>query len=211
MAGSRARGTDRGSSAHDTTLELLTSLPLAMHQQYYEDLVTREHILPVSGCTPEGYYGMVAILREFRPHDDFTGSLRCSSSWAFAPIAPRSVLELSLKPPRSARRTRLVSRILPCPTAANDRRYPRYGELLARRAARRHRRTARRCRGFRPTTRDLQYAQLAWIDPLYRDNDPRIRALVAKGRGFSETTAALRPASSTAEQRIPESPAVARA
>src|SRR6185369_8476754 len=35
--------------------------------------------------------------------------------------------------------------------------------------------------------RDLQvWQKLAWIDPLYLDHDPRVRALVAKGRGFSE-------------------------
>src|SRR5919109_2965547 len=37
-----------------------------MHQPYYEDLVTREHILPwVRMHALKDYYGMVAILREF--------------------------------------------------------------------------------------------------------------------------------------------------
>src|SRR5262245_32925038 len=37
-----------------------------MHQPYYEDLVTREHILPwVRLHALKDYYGMVALLREF--------------------------------------------------------------------------------------------------------------------------------------------------
>ena len=37
-----------------------------MHQPFYEDLVTREHILPwVRLHALKDYYGMVALLREF--------------------------------------------------------------------------------------------------------------------------------------------------
>src|SRR5205814_9445635 len=37
-----------------------------MHQPFYEDLVTREHILPwVRLHALKDYYGMVAMLREF--------------------------------------------------------------------------------------------------------------------------------------------------
>ena len=37
-----------------------------MHQPYYEDLATREHILPwVRLHALKDYYGMVALLREF--------------------------------------------------------------------------------------------------------------------------------------------------
>ena len=37
-----------------------------MHQPYYEDLVTREHILPwVRLHALKDYYGMVRLLREF--------------------------------------------------------------------------------------------------------------------------------------------------
>src|SRR5258708_4577630 len=35
--------------------------------------------------------------------------------------------------------------------------------------------------------RDLQvWQKLAWIDPLYLDEDARVRRLVAKGRGYTE-------------------------
>jgi hypothetical protein len=43
-------------------------------------------------------------------------------------------------------------------------------------------------RRFSPADlRDLQvWQKLAWVDPYYLDRDPRIRALVAKGRAFDE-------------------------
>ena len=42
-----------------------------MHQPYYEDLATREHILPwVRLHALKDYYGMVALLRERFPASD---------------------------------------------------------------------------------------------------------------------------------------------
>src|SRR5438034_1168387 len=75
-----------------------------MHQPFYEDLVTHEHILPwVRLHALKDYYGMVALLREF------------------------------------------------------------------------------------PDLRDLQvWHKLAWVDPFYLDGDARVRALIAKGRDFTE-------------------------
>src|ERR1043166_2401761 len=54
----------------DTTsrLHLMTRVALLwhMHQPFYEDLATREHILPwVRLHALKDYYGMVALLREF--------------------------------------------------------------------------------------------------------------------------------------------------
>ena len=64
--------------------------------------------------------------------------------------------------------------------------FPRYAELLAaREAGRRHGNPA----GAFTTDdlRDLQvWHKLVWIDPIYADRDPRVRALFAKGRDFSE-------------------------
>src|SRR6185503_4424918 len=51
-----------------TRLALVTRVAFLwhMHQPYYEDLVTREHILPwVRLHALKDYYGMVALLREF--------------------------------------------------------------------------------------------------------------------------------------------------
>src|SRR4029079_8253169 len=62
--------------------------------------------------------------------------------------------------------------------------YPRYGELLARGEA--------AVRFSVDELRDLQvWHKLAWVDPLYLDGDARIRALVDKGRGFSEDDKAV--------------------
>src|SRR5438094_4741184 len=73
-----------------------------MHQPYYEDLVTREHILPwVRLHALKDYYGMVALLREF-PSVKMTFNLVPSllvQLQAFAEERARDRhLELSLKP-----------------------------------------------------------------------------------------------------------------
>ena len=168
-----------------------------MHQPYYEDLVTREHILPwVRLHALKDYYGMVAILREF-PDVRMTFNLVPSllvQLEAFAGDRARDrSLELSLKPAADldehdiefvvehffhAQRQRMIDI------------YPRYAELLARRGGSLPTPADRRAaaaRFNRNDLRDLQvWHKLAWIDPLYLDSDPRVRRLVAKGRGFNE-------------------------
>src|SRR6266436_6493532 len=73
-----------------------------MHQPYYEDLATGEHILPwVRLHALKDYYGMVALLREF-PRVKVTFNLVPSllvQLEAFASGRARDrYLELSLKP-----------------------------------------------------------------------------------------------------------------
>src|SRR4029079_13127233 len=66
---------------------------------------------------------------------------------------------------------------------------PRYAELLGLKGHARSRSDiASAARRFTPAAlRDLQgWQKLAWIDPLYLDGDVRVRALLEKGRGFSE-------------------------
>ena len=173
-----------------------------MHQPYYEDLATHEHILPwVRLHALKDYYGMVAMLREC-PDVKMTFNLVPSllvQLEAFAEDRARDrYLELSLKPAAAldhhdidfvlenffhAQRQHMIDI------------YPRYGELLARRGGSEptpaDRRTA--AARFSPDDlRDLQvWQKLAWIDPLYLENDARVRALVAKGRGFSEEDKAV--------------------
>src|ERR1700741_263557 len=73
-----------------------------MHQPYYEDLLTREHILPwVRLHALKDYYGMVALLKEF-PDVRMTFNLVPSllvqlEAFASGPVRDRD-LELSLKP-----------------------------------------------------------------------------------------------------------------
>src|SRR4051794_32620216 len=173
-----------------------------MHQPYYEDLVTHEHILPwVRLHALKDYYGMVAILREFptvRMTFNLVPSLLVQLEAFAADRARDRYLELSLKPASElnvndiefmlehffhAQRQHIIDT------------YPRYVELLARRggtdptAADRRAAAAR----FSPDDlRDLQvWHKLAWIDPLYLDRDPRVRSLVEQGREFSEEQKAL--------------------
>jgi alpha-amylase/alpha-mannosidase (GH57 family) len=73
-----------------------------MHQPYYEDLVTREHILPwVRLHALKDYYGMVAILREFprvKMTFNLVPSLLVQLEAFAADRAKDRFLELSLKP-----------------------------------------------------------------------------------------------------------------
>src|SRR6201982_2378735 len=73
-----------------------------MHQPYYEDLVTREHILPwVRMHSLKDYYGMVALLEEFprvRMTFNLVPSLLVQLEAFAADRAHDRALELSLKP-----------------------------------------------------------------------------------------------------------------
>ena len=164
-----------------------------MHQPFYQDLVTGEHILPwVRLHAVKDYWGMIALLREF-PDVRVTFNLVPSmlvQLEAFAREQARDRhLEIGLKPAEAltedergfclenffhAHRPRMIDP------------YPRYAELLDWRGA-----TAQaRSRVMQFSTddyRDLQvWHKLAWVDPYYFDRDERVRALVEKGRGFTE-------------------------
>jgi alpha-amylase/alpha-mannosidase (GH57 family) len=164
-----------------------------MHQPFYQDLATGEHILPwVRLHALKDYYGMVALLREFpdvRVTFNLVPSLLVQLE-AFAEGRARDrFLELSLKPAVDLD-GRDVDFILENFFHAQRQHmidaHPRYGELLARRDAAAERRTTVETFGV-DDLRDLQvWHKLAWIDPFYLDGDARIRALLAKGRGFSE-------------------------
>src|SRR4051812_258868 len=168
-----------------------------MHQPYYEDLATREHILPwVRLHALKDYYGMVALLREFpdvRMTFNLVPSLLVQLEAFAADRANDRFLELSLKA-ADALEERDVDFLLEHFFHAQRQHmidaYPRYGELLARRGAAPVTEAGRREVAARFETADLRDLQvwhkLAWIDPFYLDGDPRIRALVVKGSGFSE-------------------------
>jgi alpha-amylase/alpha-mannosidase (GH57 family) len=173
-----------------------------MHQPYYEDLSTREHILPwVRLHALKDYYGMAALLREF-PDVKVTFNLVPSllvQLEAFAANRARDrYLELSLKPASElteadaefilenffhAQRQRMIDV------------YPRYSELLARRGGSLPSASDRRAavrRFSADDLRDLQvWHKLAWIDPRYLETDRRVRGLVDKGSQFTEDDKAL--------------------
>lgn len=164
-----------------------------MHQPYYEDLATGEHILPwVRLHAIKDYWGMVALLEEF-PRVRVTFNLVPSlivQVQAFAEDRARDRhLALGLKPARDLTEDEarwLVANGFHAPYERMIRRFPRYAELHAARQDH---------QPFTPDDlRDLQvWHKLAWMDPDWLTRDPRLLALIAKDRGYTEADkAALR-------------------
>src|SRR4051812_48836764 len=173
-----------------------------MHQPYYEDLATHEHILPwVRLHALKDYYGMVAVMAEF-PSVKVTFNLVPSllvQLEAFAEGRARDrYLELSLKPAEDLEPPD-VTFILEHFFHAQRQRmidvYPRYADLLVRRGGSVPTEADKRAAAKRFTADDLRDLQvwhkLAWIDPFYLDGDARVRALVQKGSGYSEDDKAV--------------------
>ena len=162
-----------------------------MHQPYYEDLATGEHILPwVRLHAIKDYWGMPAMLEEF-PGVRVTFNLVPSlvmQVLAFAENRARDRhLELGLKSaeeltPEESRW--MVANGFHAPYGRMIGPYPRYAELHS---ARTERRTF-----SAGELRDLQvWHKLTWMDPDLLAGDPRLIAMVRKDRGFTEDDKAL--------------------
>jgi alpha-amylase/alpha-mannosidase (GH57 family) len=157
-----------------------------MHQPYYEDLATGEHILPwVRLHAIKDYWGMVALLREF-PRVRVTFNLvpcLLAQVQAFAEDRARDRhLALGLKPaaeltPEEARWMVANGFHAPYPQMIGP--YPRYAGLHASRMAR---------RAFAEhDLRDLQvWHKLAWMDPDLLVTDRRLMSLVHKDHDYTE-------------------------
>ena len=157
-----------------------------MHQPYYEDLATGEHVLPwVRMHGLKDYYGMVALTREF-PQMRLTFNLVPSLLVQLETFAEGRArdwhLELGLKPADQLtehERATMLAEFFHAPRGRMIDLYPRYAELLRKRDA-----------GGAYTSQDcldLQvWHKLAWVDPFYLDTDPRVQRLVKKQRGFTE-------------------------
>ena len=162
-----------------------------MHQPYYEDLATGEHILPwVRLHAIKDYWGMVAMLEEF-PGIRVTFNLVPSlvrQVQAFAENRAKDRhLEIGLRPAAelTADEARwMVANGFHAPYARMIGPYPRYAQLHAYRLGR---------RAFaEDDLRDLQvWHKLAWMDPDLLIRDPRLAALIAKDRGFTEADKTL--------------------
>ena len=157
-----------------------------MHQPFYEDLATGEHILPwVRLHAIKDYWGMAALLREF-PRIRVTFNLVPSlvkQVLAFAEDRARDRhLELGLKPAAELTPEEsqwMVANGFHAPYGRMIGPYPRYAQLHATRVERRTFST--------DDLRDLQvWHKLAWMDPDLLIADPRLTALVHKDRAFSE-------------------------
>jgi alpha-amylase/alpha-mannosidase (GH57 family) len=167
-----------------------------MHQPYYEDLVTHEHILPwVRLHALKDYYGMVAMLDEFpnvRMTFNLVPSLLVQLEAFAADRAHDRFLELSLKPAATLTEDDVLFMLANFFHAQRHWMidpYPRYADLLARRGASvgsADLQAAAR-RFSTDDLLDLQvWHKLAWVDPSYLEADPRVRRLVAKGEQFTE-------------------------
>ncbi|MFN7914362.1 MAG: glycoside hydrolase family 57 protein [Vicinamibacterales bacterium] len=167
-----------------------------MHQPYYEDLVTHEHILPwVRLHALKDYWGMATLLEEFpqmRTTFNLVPSLLVQLEAFAENRAQDRFLDVGLKPAHAlttddvrfmlrnffhAQRQRMIDA------------YPRYAELLALRGwGTSDADLAAAARRFAvDDLRDLQvWQKLAWIDPEYHATDARVRSLVERGRLFTE-------------------------
>jgi alpha-amylase/alpha-mannosidase (GH57 family) len=170
-----------------------------MHQPYYEDLLTGDHVLPwVRMHALKDYYGMVALAREFpglRLTFNLVPSLAVQLE-AFADGRARDHhLHLSLKPAGSLtapERAFLLANSFHAQRQRMIHPYPRYAELLERRDragdAHSEEEWERVAACFDDQDfRDLQvWQKLAWIDPFYQEKDPRTGALFRKEANFTE-------------------------
>jgi alpha-amylase/alpha-mannosidase (GH57 family) len=157
-----------------------------MHQPYYEDLATGEHILPwVRLHAIKDYWGMVALLGEFpgvRVTFNLVPSLVAQVDAFAADRARDRHLALGLKPaaeltPEESRW--IVANGFHAPYNQMVRPYPRYAELHAYRLERRTFDVG--------DLRDLQvWHKLAWMDPDLLSGDSRLLALIAKDRDYAE-------------------------
>ena len=174
-----------------------------MHQPFYQDLVTGEHILPwVRLHGLKDYYGMVAILREFpavRATFNLVPSLLVQLQAFAEERAHDRHLELGVKPAEALtdeERAFCLEEFFHAHWPTMIDRYPRYAELLDKRGRDASGLAARLQVAQFSTAdmRDLQvWHKLVWLDPSYLDGDPRAGALLAKRRNFTEDDkAALR-------------------
>ena len=164
-----------------------------MHQPFYQDLVTGEHILPwVRLHGLKDYYGMVALLREF-PDVKVTFTLVPSLLVQLEAFAANQAhdrtLALSLKPASQLtdeEKRFILAHFFHAQRARMIEPYPRYAELL-RRAEQAGGNGGAAKALSEADFRDLQvWHKLAWVDPFWWDSDVRVKALLAQGRAYSE-------------------------
>jgi alpha-amylase/alpha-mannosidase (GH57 family) len=167
-----------------------------MHQPFYQDLATGEHILPwVRLHAIKDYWGMVALMHEF-PGVKATFNLVPSMLVQLESFAKEEArdrhLEIGLKPADALsdeERAYCVEEFFHAHRPRMIDPFPRYAELLAKRESHGATLSARSQASQFSTDdiRDLQvWHKLAWIDQDYVDRDERVRSLVAKGTRFTE-------------------------
>ncbi|MDD5197216.1 MAG: glycoside hydrolase family 57 protein [Candidatus Omnitrophica bacterium] len=157
-----------------------------MHQPYYKDLLTQEAPLPwVRLHGAKDYLDMVQILEEYpRIHKTFNvvpSLLEQVEDYASARVKDK-YLELSYQAARDlgpADKTFILNNFFSINKDRVISLFPRYYELYFKK---------QRHQEFNTQDYlDLQtWFNLAWIDPSFRLKFPELKALVAKGRFFTE-------------------------
>ncbi len=163
-----------------------------MHQPYYKDLVTGEYRLPwVRLHALKDYYGMVKLLDEFPGLHQTFNLVPCliqqlqeyvagTARDPFLQAAARPAAEMSL-----AERAFAIQYLFQANADNMIGRYPRYRELWHQFHARPQDAPASARRMGPDDITDLQVlSQIAWMDEFFLD-DPDIRELISKGRGYS--------------------------
>ena len=157
-----------------------------MHQPFYKDLVSGEYRLPWTRMHAlKDYYGMAKILEDFpgiRQTFNLVPSMivqvdeyaRGEARDPFLACALKSAEDLT--PDEQAF---ILRNFFMAHPVRMIKRYPRYDELF----------TAYKANAaFAPQDfRDLQVlSQLAWFDEEFLEHDPAVRALIEKGRSFTD-------------------------
>jgi len=165
-----------------------------MHQPFYRDLVTDEHVLPwVRLHALKDYWGMVALLREFpavKATFNLVPSLLVQLEAYARDEARDRHLELSLKPATQLtdeERAFCIEQFFHAHRPRMIDPFPRYRELLDLRGNGAISAHAQASLFSTDDLRDLQvWHKLAWVDAWYHDHDARVRGLLDKGRRFTE-------------------------
>jgi len=168
-----------------------------MHQPFYKDLVDGTYAMPWARLHAlKDYYGMVAILRGFSSiHATFNlvPSLVAQLEDYARDMAREPAYDIAFKPAdQLAAEERASLRRFAFQVNRENllNRYPRFRELFEKLGP---------GQGLAPEAPlatqdvlDLQVlSQLAWFDEIYLEEDPDIRALVGKQRGYAETDKSL--------------------
>jgi alpha-amylase/alpha-mannosidase (GH57 family) len=172
-----------------------------MHQPYYKDDLTGSYILPwVRMHGIKDYYDMPALLTDFPDiHQTFNlvPSLLKQIRDYVEKGATDKFMDLTLKPAadlETSDKLFLLKNSFMANWDTMIKPYPSYWMLLDR-------------RGYSVSPNDLENAtryfttqdyldlqvwfNLAWFDPLFKENDPFLKGLLRKGSGFTESEKAL--------------------
>ena len=168
-----------------------------MHQPYYLDPISDRFVMPwVRLHGIKDYYDMVAILENF---PDIHQTVNMVPSLVEQILkytdsgATDEYMDLTLKPASELTVNDKIFILTNFFSLQWDNMlfvYPRYRDILERRGySPTPQALEKACRRF--TTQDFLDLQvwfnLAWFDPMFKDNDPFLKSLIEKGRDFSET------------------------